>query len=70
MPSIRAVSALMTSSNVVDCTTGRSAGIAPSGWLPHVIWSNNDHPTALNAGERAPSTTPQAAMPPSARSRG
>ena len=28
-PSIRAVSALMTSSNLVDCTTGRSAGLAP-----------------------------------------
>ena len=28
-PSILAVSALMTSSNLVDCTTGRSAGLAP-----------------------------------------
>src|SRR5262245_11911273 len=28
-PSIRAVEALMTSSNLVDCTTGRSAGLAP-----------------------------------------
>jgi len=28
-PSILAVSALMTSSNFVDCTTGRSAGFAP-----------------------------------------
>src|SRR5262249_9850202 len=29
MPSILAVSALMTSSNFDDCTTGRSAGFAP-----------------------------------------
>ena len=29
MPSILAVWALMTSSNLVDCTTGRSAGFAP-----------------------------------------
>jgi hypothetical protein len=29
-PSMRAVSASMTSSNLVDCTTGRSAGFAPS----------------------------------------
>jgi hypothetical protein len=28
-PSIRAVEALMTNSNFVDCTTGRSAGLAP-----------------------------------------
>jgi len=28
-PSIRAVSALMTNSNLLDCTTGRSAGFAP-----------------------------------------
>src|SRR5262249_30271632 len=28
-PSIRAVWALMTSSNLVDCSTGRSAGLAP-----------------------------------------
>src|SRR5262245_24726086 len=28
-PSIRAVSALMTRSNLLDCTTGRSAGLAP-----------------------------------------
>src|SRR5262249_3036926 len=28
-PSILAVSALMTSSNLVDCMTGRSAGLAP-----------------------------------------
>src|SRR5262245_16373447 len=28
-PSIRAVSALITSSNVVDCTIGKSAGFAP-----------------------------------------
>jgi hypothetical protein len=28
-PSILAVSALMTSSNLVDCTTGKSAGFAP-----------------------------------------
>src|SRR5260370_28959814 len=28
-PSIRAVWALMTSSNLIDCTTGRSAGLAP-----------------------------------------
>src|SRR5262245_20680935 len=28
-PSIVAVSALMTSSNLVDCTTGKSAGLAP-----------------------------------------
>jgi hypothetical protein len=28
-PSIRAVWALMTNSNLVDCTTGRSAGFAP-----------------------------------------
>src|SRR5262249_40024568 len=28
-PSIRAVWALITSSNLVDCTTGRSAGFAP-----------------------------------------
>src|SRR6476646_9197302 len=28
-PSIRAVWALMTSSNLLDCTTGRSAGFAP-----------------------------------------
>src|SRR5262249_26067547 len=28
-PSMRAVSALMTSSNFDDCTTGRSAGLAP-----------------------------------------
>jgi hypothetical protein len=28
-PSILAVWALMTSSNLVDCTTGRSAGLAP-----------------------------------------
>src|SRR5262249_50947836 len=28
-PSIRAIWALMTSSNLVDCTTGRSAGFAP-----------------------------------------
>src|SRR5262245_1479184 len=29
MPSILAVWALMSSSNLVDCTTGRSAGFAP-----------------------------------------
>src|SRR5262249_33564457 len=29
MPSARAVDRLMTSSNLVDCTTGRSAGFAP-----------------------------------------
>src|SRR5262249_49901379 len=28
-PSIRAVWALITSSNLLDCTTGRSAGLAP-----------------------------------------
>src|SRR5262249_56359612 len=28
-PSIRAVSALMTSSNLVACTTGKSAGFSP-----------------------------------------
>ena len=28
-PSVRAVSALMTSSNFDDCTTGRSAGLVP-----------------------------------------
>src|SRR5258708_17370335 len=28
-PSIRAVGTLMTSSNLVDCTTGRSAGFVP-----------------------------------------
>ena len=28
-PSILAVSALMTSSNLLDCMTGRSAGFAP-----------------------------------------
>ena len=28
-PSILAVTALMTSSNLLDCTTGRSAGLAP-----------------------------------------
>src|SRR5262245_53470118 len=28
-PSIRAVSALMTNSNLLDCITGRSAGFAP-----------------------------------------
>src|SRR6516162_7910844 len=28
-PSIRAVEALMTSSNLLDCTTGKSAGFAP-----------------------------------------
>src|SRR5262249_30251629 len=28
-PSIRAIWALMTNSNLVDCTTGRSAGLAP-----------------------------------------
>src|SRR5262249_15936259 len=28
-PSIRAVWALMTSSNLLDCTTGKSAGLAP-----------------------------------------
>src|SRR5262249_15877833 len=28
-PSILAVEALMTSSNLVDCTTGRGAGLAP-----------------------------------------
>ena len=28
-PSIRAVEALMTSSNLLACTTGRSAGLAP-----------------------------------------
>ena len=28
-PSILAVWALMTSSNLVDCTTGKSAGLAP-----------------------------------------
>src|SRR6516162_9900059 len=28
-PSIRAVEALMTSSNLVDCTTGKSAGFEP-----------------------------------------
>src|SRR5262249_33660631 len=29
MPSILAVSTLMTSSNLLDCTTGKSAGLAP-----------------------------------------
>jgi hypothetical protein len=29
MPSMRAVCALMTSSNLADCTTGKSAGLAP-----------------------------------------
>src|SRR5262249_56697143 len=29
IPSVRAVCALMTSSNLLDCTTGRSAGFAP-----------------------------------------
>src|SRR5262245_51891244 len=33
-PSIRAVSALMTSSNLIDCTTGRSAGLAPLSMRP------------------------------------
>src|SRR5712671_4237241 len=33
-PSILAVSALMTSSNFEDCTTGRSAGLAPLRILP------------------------------------
>ena len=28
-PSMRAVEALMTSSNLLDCTTGKSAGLAP-----------------------------------------
>src|SRR5262249_25603639 len=28
-PSIRAICALMTSSNLVDCTTGKSAGLPP-----------------------------------------
>src|SRR5262249_36200688 len=28
-PSMRAISALMTSSNLLDCTTGRSAGFVP-----------------------------------------
>ena len=34
MPSILAVSWLMTSSNLVDCTTGRSAGFAPLSMRP------------------------------------
>jgi hypothetical protein len=35
-PSILAVSALMTSSNLLACTTGRSAGFAPLGaQAPH-----------------------------------
>src|ERR1700692_2036937 len=29
MPSARAVCRLMTNSNLVDCTTGRAAGLAP-----------------------------------------
>jgi hypothetical protein len=29
MPSARAVGRLMTSSNLLDCTTGKSAGLAP-----------------------------------------
>jgi hypothetical protein len=29
MPSARAVSRLMTNSNLLDCTTGKSAGVAP-----------------------------------------
>src|SRR3954451_10406600 len=33
-PSILAVSALMTSSNFEDCTTGRSAGLGPLRILP------------------------------------
>src|ERR1700730_16529755 len=33
-PSILAVWALMTSSNLLDCTTGRSAGLAPLRMLP------------------------------------
>ena len=33
-PSILAVWALITSSNLVDCTTGRSAGFAPLRMLP------------------------------------
>jgi hypothetical protein len=34
MPSARAVGRLMTNSNLVDCTTGRSAGLAPLRILP------------------------------------
>src|SRR4029077_5654789 len=34
MPSARAVCRLMTSSNLVDCNTGRSAGLAPLRMLP------------------------------------
>src|SRR5262249_29908839 len=33
-PSILAVSALMTSSNLADCTTGKSAGLTPSRMRP------------------------------------
>jgi hypothetical protein len=34
MPSARAVCKLMTNSNLVDCSTGRSAGLAPLRMLP------------------------------------
>src|SRR5262249_31712529 len=34
MPSIRALSALMISSNLLACTTGRSAGLAPLSMRP------------------------------------
>jgi len=33
-PSARAVGRLMTNSNLLDCTTGRSAGLAPLRILP------------------------------------
>jgi hypothetical protein len=34
MPSARAVCRLMMNSNLVDCSTGRSAGLAPLRMLP------------------------------------
>ena len=36
MPSARAVCRLMTNSNLVDCRTGRSAGLAPLRMLPGI----------------------------------
>src|SRR5262249_18028278 len=47
MPSILAVWALMTSSNLLDCTTGRSAGFAPLRMRPAYTPSSRNASTRL-----------------------
>jgi hypothetical protein len=51
-PSARAVGMLMTKSNLVDCTTGRSAGLAPlrmRGYVRHWIGIGPHHVLTLRA---------------------